>query len=46
MAFPSVPRMSIVPAMVTSPLARMNTGVFAVFRLNFTVTPAGMLTVV
>src|SRR5205814_1307893 len=37
---------SIVPAMVTSPLASIVTGVFAAFRRNLTVTPRGMLIVV
>jgi hypothetical protein len=38
--------MSIVPAMVTSPVARITTGVFAAFLAKVTVTPAGIFTVV
>jgi hypothetical protein len=38
--------MSIVPAIVTFPVASRVTGVLAAFRVNFTVTPLGMFTVV
>jgi hypothetical protein len=41
-----VPLTSIVPAIVTSPVAKIVTGVFVAFRVNRTVTPAGILTVV
>jgi hypothetical protein len=41
-----VPLISIVPAIVTSPVAKIVTGVLALFFRNFTVMPAGMLTVV
>lgn len=43
---PGEPLTSMVPAIVTSPLASMVTGVLAAFRVNVTVTPAGMLIVV
>src|SRR2546425_666974 len=43
---PADPLTSIVPAMVTFPLARIVTGVFAALRVKVTVTPAGMFTVV
>ena len=36
----------IAPAIVTSPLASITTGVLVVFFLNVTVTPEGMFTVV
>jgi hypothetical protein len=38
--------MSMVPAIVTSPLASMVTGVLVALRVNRTVTPAGILIVV
>jgi len=41
-----LPLTSIVPAIVTFPVARMVTGVFVAFRVNFTVTVFGMFTVV
>jgi hypothetical protein len=40
------PLASMVPAIVTSPLARIYTGVLAELRWNVTFTPAGMFTVV
>jgi hypothetical protein len=43
---PAVALTSIVPAMVTLPLARSVTGVLAVLRVKVTVTPAGMVIVV
>src|SRR5438128_11861496 len=43
---PAEPLTSIVPTMVTSPWARIVTGVFAALRVKRTVTPPGMFTVV
>jgi hypothetical protein len=43
---PFAPLTSIVPAIVTSPVARSVTGVLALFRVTVTVTPAGTFTVV
>jgi hypothetical protein len=42
----ALPLTLIVPAMVTAPVARMTTGVFAPFFWKVIVTPTGMLTVV
>jgi hypothetical protein len=42
----SVPLTSMTPAIVTSPVASMKTGVFFAFLWNVTVTPDGMFTVV
>jgi hypothetical protein len=43
---PAVPSRKIVPAIVTSPVASIVTGVFAAFGVNATSTPAGILMVV
>ena len=43
---PGEPATSIVPAIVTLPVARIVTGVFATFFVKVTVTPVGMFTVV
>ena len=45
-ALPLPPLTSIVPAIVTFPLAKIVTGVLRELRLKVMVTPAGMLTVV
>jgi hypothetical protein len=43
---PLVPLRLIVPAIVTSPVAKNTTGVLAAFFVNVTATPDGMFTVV
>jgi hypothetical protein len=43
---PFAPLTSIVPLIVTLPVARIVTGVLAALRVYFTVTPDEMLTVV